>query len=599
MLLRHSTIFLCFFEIQKSRGWGENADVLDTCMKSVILCSMKNLTDLAEWHALQLHYQEIAPQHMQHWFAANPLRFKQFSLECPPLFLDYSKNRISAETMALLMQLANAVHLPDKIENLFTGQKVNSTEQRAALHTALRDKNQTPLYLDGYNIRPLIDESLAKMLAFSEQVRNQQWLGARGQPIKHIVNIGIGGSYLGPFLTTFALKSFSSTDLTCHFISDIDSLQLEQVLAQIDPATTLFIISSKSFTTLETMTNAVTIQQWLIAKIGKTNIHAHFVAVTAQKELALRFGIPEAQIFSIWDWVGGRYSIWSACALPLVLMIGQDNFAAFLEGAYQMDQHFRYTDFPNNMPVILALLGIWYINFFQAHQHAIMPYAYFLQHLRAYLQQVDMESNGKSVTHSGNPTAYATGPLLWGEQGCQAQHAVNQLLHQGSHLIPVDFILIRESIAEFKPHQDILTASCFSQAQALMQGLSYESIVAALLKKNHDPVEANLLARHQAMPGNRPSNILFLNRLTPSSLGSLLALYEHKTFVQGAIWNINSFDQWGVELGKQLLPRILADLQPEATPHQHDCSTTGLINYYKKPQKPRTISKITPLEEQV
>jgi glucose-6-phosphate isomerase len=558
------------------------------CIKSVILFCLKlvinmiKITELPEWNALHNHQKHIAPQHMQDWFSDDPLRFSRFSLAQGEILFDYSKNRITPETMSLLCDLAKAAGLSQKIEGLFTGDLVNTSENRPALHTALRDRAQTPLHIHGQDIRQAIKVSLDTIEVFVNAVREGKWLGASQKPIRDIVNIGIGGSHLGPLLTVHALGAYAHPDLRCHFISNIDSAHLHEVLTHINPETTLFIISSKSFTTLETITNAQTVKIWLQQKIPGAAIHQHFVAITAAFDKALQFGIPATQIFPVWEWVGGRYSIWSAIGLPLALMIGIDNFLEFLDGAHAMDQHFRHSEFSENMPVLMALLGIWYINFFGANNHAIVPYSHHLNHLRTYLQQADMESNGKNISTTGISLDYATGPIIWGEQGCNAQHAFHQLLHQGQHFIPVDFILVSQNDDDFALHQDILISSGLSQSQALMRGKSYQQALEELKSSEFSPADAEILARHKSIPGNRPSNTLLLHKITPRSLGSLLALYEHKIFVQGAIWNINSFDQWGVELGKQLLPQILADLKNPDKGKPLDSSTAGLIQHYKK-----------------
>jgi glucose-6-phosphate isomerase len=541
-----------------------------------------NITEIPEWKALETHHQQIAAIHMQDWFNADPKRFSNLSLSFNEIFLDYSKNRITAETRALLIQLAEGIQLRAKIEDLFTGKSVNFTEGRAALHTALRDRSNTPLPVNGHDIKPDIFNALRQMGGFIHQVHSGTWLGCTGKPVRDIINIGIGGSHLGPLLGVHALSDFAKSNLRCHFISNIDTVHVNEVLKQINPETSLFIISSKSFTTLETITNATTLKNWLQAKIPGKNINKHFVAVTAAHAKAKEFGIADELIFPVWEWIGGRYSIWSSIGLPLALLIGEENFLDFLSGAYEMDEHFRHTDFEFNMPVIMALLGIWYINFFAANNHAIVPYSHQLTHLRTYLQQADMESNGKNISRAGVTLPYATGPIIWGEQGCNAQHAFHQLLHQGQHFIPVDFILVAKSENDFARHHDILVSSGLSQAQALLYGKSYEAALQELIHEGIDAVTAKVLARHKTIPGNKPSNLLFVNRITPHNLGALLALYEHKIFVQGAIWDINSFDQWGVELGKQLLPQILADLTSANESQPHDSSTQGLINHYKK-----------------
>ncbi len=532
---------------------------------------MTSFTQQAEQQKLQQHHQIIAKQQMKEWFASDPERFSKLSLQIDGILLDYSKNLITTETMTLLCNMAKEKQLPEKITALFSGAPVNFTEQRPALHTALRDIHSPSLLVNGKNVLSDVRETLAKMGEFVKKIHSHEWLGTTGKPITDIVNIGIGGSHLGPMMTTQALKECSAYQLRCHFISNIDVLHIQTVLDSINPETTLFIISSKSFTTLETITNTQTIQTWLQAKLGN-QIQNHFVAVTAKPEKAIQFGIPEAQIFSFWDWVGGRYSIWSSIGLPLALMIGMENFIEFLTGAYSMDQHFLHAPFEKNMPVILALVGIWYINFFNATQHAIIPYTQQLNGFPEYLQQLDMESNGKQAN-------YPTGPVIFGKHGFDGQHSFFQLLHQGHHLIPVDFILVGQQ------EQDMLIASALTQAQALMQGKTYEVALAELLAHGITENEAKKLAPHKTIPGNRPSNVIFIDKITPSTLGALLALYEHKTYVQSVIWGINSFDQWGVELGKQLLTQLLNDLQHDVITNHHDASTYGLINHYKKIRK--------------
>lgn len=548
---------------------------------------MKKLTERAEWLALQNHAKEIAPHRMQDWFKEDPERFSRFSLTMEEILLDYSKNRIQPDTLHLLHNLAQSANLTQKIEDLFTGKAINSSEQRPALHTVLRAPKTQSLYLNGRNIVQDVHDSLEKMGKFVEKVQTKAWRGATGKPIRDIVNIGIGGSHLGPLLATSALADYAREDLRCYFISNIDSTHIYDVLKQINPECTLFIISSKSFTTLETMTNAATIRSWLQDQLQTKDVTHHFVAVTAAKDKALQFGIPEENIFPLWEWVGGRYSIWSAIGLPLAIFIGMEHFLEFLAGAHAMDQHFRNSDFPQNIPVMMGLLSIWYINFFGATHHAIVPYAHHLNYLRLHIQQLDMESNGKSITQQGTAIDFLTGPIILGEQGCNGQHAFHQLFHQGQHLVPVDFILVGKEKAGFEHHHQILISSGLSQAKALMQGKTYEEALTELYPHDRSDAVRAQLATHKVIPGNRPSNILFLHQLSPYNLGALLALYEHKTFVQGAIWDINSFDQWGVELGKNLLPSILSELNSGKAPSDssHDSSTQGLIQYYKNLRK--------------
>lgn len=542
---------------------------------------MTQLTALAEWQALQHHQIHIAEQTMQSWFAQDPLRFNRFSLQLNGILLDYSKNQITKETLDLLFKFADRLNIENKIADLFTDNILNTSENRAALHTALRNPSSEPIFINKQNVMPDIHATLKKMHEVSDQIRNQKWLGATNKPIRHIVNIGIGGSHLGPLMVTYALQNYATDQLHCYFVSNIDSAHLFDLFKKIDPETTLFIISSKTFSTLETLTNARTIRQWMVEKVGETHLSRHFVAVTANPEKAIEFGIPAEQIFHLWEWVGGRYSVWSAIGLPLAIMIGMDNFLEFLKGAHEMDEHFRNAEFSKNMPVMMALIGIWYINFFGAESHAIVPYAHQLNYFRAHLQQLDMESNGKHVTNRNILANYATGPIIWGEQGCNGQHAFHQLLHQGQHFVPVDFIIVGENNHVLKNHHDILIASGLSQAQALMEGKTVEQAFNELIAEGYTEQDAKRLAPHKSIPGNRPSNILFIDKLTPRNLGALVALYEHKIFVQGIIWDINSFDQWGVELGKQLLPMILTHLKNPESTVQLDASTLGLIRHYR------------------
>ncbi len=541
---------------------------------------MNKLTERAEWQALQAHREMIALCHMQDWFNQDGQRFARFSLIVGEILLDYSKNRITTETIQLLVQLANTLNLPRKIKGLFSGEAINRSEKRPALHTALRVPKTQSIWVNGQNIVPLVHATLDKMRQFTDQVRNKTWRGITGKPIRDIVNIGIGGSHLGPLMAVSALADFAEKDLHCHFISNIDSAHLHAVLKQLDPEATLFIISSKSFSTLETLTNARSLKQWLQTQLKTQEVTPHFIAVTAAAEKALAFGIAKENIFELWDWVGGRYSIWSAIGLPLALLIGMDHFSQFLAGAHAMDQHFQHAELTKNMPVLMGLLGIWYINFFGTTHQAIVPYSHALQYLRSHIQQLDMESNGKSISQEGEDIPFLTGPVILGEQGCNGQHAFHQLFHQGNHFVPVDFLLIGKGNDELDHHHSILVGSGLSQAKALMQGKSYAEVLAEL--QQEDTTEAcEQLAKQKVIPGNKPSNLLFLDKITPYNLGALIALYEHKIFVQGAIWNINSFDQWGVELGKDLLPPILHALNSEDKTLQ-DVSTEGLIQHYKK-----------------
>jgi glucose-6-phosphate isomerase len=539
---------------------------------------MQDLTDRKEWQRLATHHRDIASSHMREWFDTDHTRSSCFSIQAGEILLDYSRNRITQETLQNLIGLATAIDLKKHIEALFTGQPVNTSENRPALHTALRDPSASLALNHGQDIPGMIAAARKQQAAFVQRIHSGEWKGVTGKPIQHIVNLGIGGSHLGPLTCIQALKDFAITHLQCHFISCVDSTHFNEVLQQIDPETSLFIVSSKSFTTLETLTNAQAMMASMKQTFGEQAIQHHFVAVTAAPDKAQAFGLPKENIFPLWEWVGGRYSIWSAVGLSVMLMIGVKHFDAFLQGAYEMDQHFRHADFSHNMPVIMALLGIWYTNFFGANAHVIAPYSQRLRHLIAYLQQAEMESNGKHVHHTPIKEDYMTGSVIFGEAGCNAQHTYHQLLHQGKHVIPVDFILIGQSQNK---QDDILLASALSQAQALMRGKTYDEAYHAFLAAQCSTDEAARLARHSVIPGNRPSNILLLNRITPHNLGALIALYEHKIFVQGVIWGVNSFDQWGVELGKQLLPHILKNLDSQQASSMMDANMSHIINHIK------------------
>jgi len=543
------------------------------------------LINLPEWQALKMHYQKIKNQHMRHWFQEDPSRFSRFSIRLGDLLFDYSKNRMTDETINLLTNLAATCALPTKISDVFSASHVNTTENRPAMHSALRHQTDTPITIAGQDVMPEIREVQANMQRFVTAIHDGTLQGHTGKPFRDVVNIGIGGSHLGPLLATHALAPHAISSLRFHFISDIDCDALQEVWHRIDPERTLFIISSKSFSTLETLENAHTCYSWLLAQLKSPHLseqpsqkilNAHFIAITAKPEKARQFGISDERIFPLWDWVGGRYSVWSAIGLPLALQIGMDGFQRFLEGAYAADQHFRTTELHQNIPVLMGLLGVWYVNFFDATTHAIIPYDHRLKHLRPYLQQLDMESNGKSITHAGTEVNYTTGPIVWGELGIHGQHAFHQLLHQGTHLIPVDFLVIGQKEQNASAaQQDLLVGNALSQARALMNG---QAVVDA---GNAAESAANFLAKHQAIPGNRPSTMIFLDKLTPKNLGTLLALYEHKVFVQSVIWNINPFDQWGVELGKTLLSSVLSDMQQDKITCSYDSSTEGLMRHYK------------------
>lgn len=543
---------------------------------------MKNLIEQPAWQALGRHYQEIAADHMRDAFASDHNRFERFSIKNGAILLDYSRNRINDHTLRLLLDLADSVNLKAKIADLFAGNHVNTTEQRPALHTALRDSSGQPLIINHQNITKMVAEEQARLFQFTDDIHTGKRLGVTGKPFRHIVNIGIGGSYLGPMMCTQALKDFAVSPLSFHFISTVDPDHVQDILDQLDPETTLFIISSKSFTTLETMTNARAVWSWLTDKLGPDAPQKQTAAVTACTEKAAAFGVSVDAIFTFWDWVGGRYSIWSAIGLPLVLMIGPQQFCAFLEGAHGMDKHFQQAPFKHNIPVILALLAVWYGNFFHTAAQAIVPYSHRLRSLVSYIQQMEMESSGKSATLDGERTPYTTGTVIFGEEGCNGQHSFHQLLHQGQHLIPVDFILVaRPHHPLGQSHHDLLLASALSQAYALMHGKTAHEAQQDINTSQRFCKKVDMLNQHLVIDGNKPCNILMIDRLSPKNLGTLLAAYEHKTFVQSAIWNINPFDQWGVELGKKTLPDILQQIENQVDSELLDAATASLIDHFK------------------
>jgi len=543
---------------------------------------MTSPTSTKSWQALQAHHENMSRAQMRDMFEKDAQRFEKFSLQSNHILLDYSKNIITAETLTHLFNLARETKLQDAIARMFSGEKINSTENRAVLHTALRNRSNRPILADGEDVMPDINAVLAQMKRFSDDVRMGQWRGYTGEAITDIVNIGIGGSDLGPVMVTEALKYYAKPGLHVHFVSNVDGTHIAETLKNLRPETTLFIVASKTFTTQETLTNANTAKEWLIHAVGDASaIKKHFVALSTNATEVAAFGIDTRNMFEFWDWVGGRYSLWSAIGLSIAIYIGMDNFEALLSGAHDMDEHFRSAPLEKNMPVIMGLLGIWYINFFGAQTHAILPYDQYLNRFPAYLQQADMESNGKSTTRDSAGVDYNTGPIIWGEPGTNGQHAFYQLIHQGTHLIPADFIAPIETHNPLGEHHAILLSNFLAQTEALMKGKTADEVRTELKSSGlQGEALANLLP-HKTFPGNRPTNSLLLQKLTPTTLGALIALYEHKIFVQGTIWNINSFDQWGVELGKQLAKAILPELQDDETVKSHDSSTNGLINYYK------------------
>lgn len=535
----------------------------------------KTLTRYAEWKALQAHFKALRDVHMRKLFAEDPDRARKFSVEAVDLFIDYSKNRITEETVRLLVALARAVELETAIEAMFTGKKINETENRAVLHVALRNRANTPIVVDGVDVMPQVNAVLERMAQFSRRVRSGEWVGFTGKPIRNIVNIGIGGSDLGPYMAYEALKPYADRRLTVRFVSNIDGTHIAEALRDLNPEETLFVVASKTFTTLETMTNAETAKAWLLKALGQPSAVArHFVALSTNTEKVAAFGIDTSNMFEFWDWVGGRYSLPSAIGLSLMIAIGPEHFFDMLEGYHAMDVHFRSTPFERNAPVLLGLLGIWYNNFFGAETYAILPYDQYLHRFAAYFQQGDMESNGKSVSKRGRRVRYQTGPIVWGEPGTNGQHAFFQLLHQGTKLVPCDFIGFARSHNPLGDHHDKLMANFFAQTEALAFGKTAEACRAEGVPERLIP--------HKTFEGNRPSNTILAPQLTPRVLGELIALYEHKIFTQGVIWDIYSFDQWGVELGKVLANRILPELQSVSEPKlDHDSSTNELIRRYR------------------
>ena len=539
--------------------------------------SVKPLTELPAWKALAAHYEEARKLHLRDLFAKDPKRGEELTAEAAGLFLDYSKNRVTGQTLELLVQLAEESGLRARIDAMFGGQKINLMENRAVLHVALRAPKSASFLVDGKNVVPEVHGVLDKMAAFANRVRSGAWLGHTAKRIKTIINIGIGGSDLGPVMAYEALKHYSDRGLTFRFVSNVDGIDFIEATRDLDPGETLFIVSSKTFATLETMTNAQSARAWLLGGLGgdPKAVARHFVAVSTNAEKVSAFGIDTANMFGFWDWVGGRYSMDSAIGLSTMLAIGPDHFRALLSGFHQVDEHFRTAPFAQNLPVLLGLLSIWYTDFFGAQTVAVLPYEQYLKRFPAYLQQLTMESNGKHVTIEGQPVAYDTSPIFWGEPGTNGQHSFYQLIHQGTRLIPCDFIAFGHALTPLGPHHDMLLANVLAQAEALALGKTSEQV-----KAEGTP---DWLVPHRVFEGNRPSNIIMADRLTPETLGALVALYEHSVFTQGVIWNINSFDQWGVELGKALAQRIIPELESPTTPKLgHDSSTNHLIRRYRK-----------------
>ncbi|MBA3820910.1 MAG: glucose-6-phosphate isomerase [Deltaproteobacteria bacterium] len=551
---------------------------------------MSTLTSSPAWTALTEHQQAMAPVAMRELFAQDPARFDRMSREVCGLFVDFSKHRTTDETLRLLLALARQQDVEGWRDRMFAGDKaVNGTEHRAVLHVALRNRSQRPILVDGVDVTPAVQAVLAQMRGFTDRIRSGAWTGHTGKSITDVVNLGIGGSDLGPVMVTEALRPYWQPGLAVHFVSNVDGTHLAETVKRLDPERTLFIVASKTFTTQETLTNATSARAWLLERLGAgpEAVAKHFVALSTNAKAVTAFGIDPANMFEFWDWVGGRYSLWSAIGLPIATVIGMDAFEELLAGAHAMDEHFRTAPLADNVPVLLAMLGVWYSTCFGAETHAILPYDQYLHRFAAYLQQGDMESNGKSVERDGRRiTDYTTGPVIWGEPGTNGQHAFYQLIHQGTRLIPCDFIAPIESHNPIDAHHAILLANFFAQPEALMRGKTTEEARAELVAAAVPADRIDALAQHKTFTGNRPTTSILMQRLTPSTLGALIALYEHKIFVQGIVWNVYSFDQWGVELGKQLASKILPELDGTAEVASHDASTNGLINRYKA-RRPR------------
>ncbi|RYE08704.1 MAG: glucose-6-phosphate isomerase [Hyphomicrobiales bacterium] len=533
-------------------------------------------------NAMMKHRKRLDEQPMRLLFALDPNRFKRFTVSAGDLLLDYSKNRIDEKVMDTLFELARKAGVEDRRKAMWGGKHINITEDRAVMHMALRNQGDKPVKIDGKDVMPDVRAVLAAMKVFTEQVRDGSIKGATGERFTDIVNIGIGGSDLGPVMATLALEPYTRADLRLHYVSNVDGAHLHDTLKRLDPKRTMFIIASKTFTTDETMTNANSARGWIAAALGDAAVNDHFAALSTNLAACDAFGIRADRIFGFWDWVGGRYSVWSAIGLPVALAIGFDNFAAFLKGAYDMDQHFLKNKLERNVPVIMALLGVWYRNAWGFATHAVLPYDQRLSRFPAYLQQQDMESNGKSVNLEGKPLDYESGPVIWGEPGTNGQHAFYQLIHQGTSVIPADFLIAAQPHEDMAPHHEKLVANVFAQSEALMLGKTKEEVVAELTAQGLSKEQIKALTPHKLFPGNRPSNTLIYPKLTPEMLGMLVALYEHKVFVQGAIWNVNSYDQWGVELGKQLAKALLPKVQGSVANEGNDSSTKGLLAHYRK-----------------
>ncbi len=543
-------------------------------------------TKTKSWKALVEHFETMKHVHMRTLFAEDPERFKKFSVQFQDILVDYSKNIVTEETLGLLMGLADDVELRDAVEKMFTGDKINETEDRAVLHIALRNRENTPIHVDGKDVMPEVNTVLKKMEEFSRKVISGAWKGFTRKKVTDIVNIGIGGSDLGPVMATECLRPYSKEGLSVHFVSNVDGTHIVETLKGLNPETTLFLIASKTFTTQETMTNAFSARDWFLEHAkDQAHISKHFVAISTNSEKVREFGIHEDNMFIFWDWVGGRYSLWSAIGLSIACYIGYENFTELLQGAFEMDRHFRESPLEENIPVILALIGIWYNNFFGAQTEVILPYDQYMHRFPAYFQQGNMESNGKSLDREGEGVGYQTGPIIWGEPGTNGQHAFYQLIHQGTKMIPADFLAPAVSHNPIGEHHNILLSNYFAQTEALLNGKTKEVVIDELKKEGKTDEEIQNLYPHKVFEGNKPTNSILFKTLTPKVLGSLIAMYEHKIFVQGVIWNIFSFDQWGVELGKQLAKQILPELGDDKPVESHDSSTNGLINAFKEMRK--------------
>lgn len=544
---------------------------------------MPSLKQSSAWQALVAEYQQVRTLQMRDLFASDPARFRKFSFRFEEVLVDFSKNRIREKTLSLLLELARQSDLGRWRDRMFSGDPINVTEGRSVLHVALRNRSNRPILVEGRDVMPDVNAVLAKMRTFSEAVRSGKWKGYSGRAMTDVVNIGIGGSDLGPVMVTEALKPYSTPGLRVHFVSNVDATHIAETLRVVHPETTLFIVASKTFTTQETITNALTARDWFLARANDpAAVARHFVALSTNASEVARFGIDTDNMFAFWDWVGGRYSLWSAIGLSIACAIGIDRFEELLDGAYAMDEHFRAAPYEENIPVVLGLLGIWYNNFFGSESHALLPYDQYLHRFPAYFQQGDMESNGKSVTREGRRVDYSTGPVIWGEPGTNGQHAFYQLLHQGTKLIPADFLAPAQSQNPVGDHHRLLLSNFFAQTEALMKGRTEAEAREELKRSGVSGAALEALLPHKIFEGNRPTNSILFRKLTPRTLGSLIAMYEHKIFVQGIIWNINSFDQWGVELGKQLAKAIVPELQADGPVESHDSSTNGLIAHYKQ-----------------